>query len=65
MKKFTALFIAAVLLSGLAAIPASAATTDFAAKILALVNAERAAAGLNPVSGSNKALNAAAQKRAT
>ena len=43
---------------------ADAATDALAAEVLVLVNAERAKAGLAPLSGSNAALNNAALKRA-
>ena len=65
MKRVVSLLAAAVLLCGIAAMPAAAApaTSGFAAEILRLVNAERAKAGLSAL-GSLPALSAAAQKRA-
>ena len=68
MKRVLSLLAIAVLLCGVAALPAAAApktvdVTGFADEMLRLVNDERAKAGLAAL-GSASALSAAAQKRA-
>ena len=68
LRAVAACLAAAALLCGVFAMPAAAApkaidTAGFAAEVLRLVNAERAAKGLTAL-GSTGALNAAAQKRA-
>ena len=69
MKKFLAVIAIAALLCALA-LPAAAAAAitpqnaAFAAEVLRLTNAERARHGLPALSGTNTALNNAAQRRA-
>jgi len=68
MKRVLSLLAIAVLLCGVAALPAAAApktvdVTGFADEMLRLVNDERAKAGLAAL-GTTSAMNAAAQKRA-
>ena len=69
MKRIQSILAAAAalaLLSGVFALPASAAvnTAGFAAEVVSLVNAERASEGKSALNFGNKALNDAAMQRA-
>ena len=64
MKRIIALLAAALLLCGVFALPAAAATTGLAAEVTRLTNAARADDGRYALANTHSKLNAAAQKRA-
>jgi len=64
MKRIVSLLLALAILAGSFALPASAATTGYAAEVLRLTNAERAKDHRNALASTHSKLNAAAQKRA-
>ncbi|MDR3313909.1 MAG: CAP domain-containing protein [Oscillospiraceae bacterium] len=66
ITKWGALLLALALLCTALALPVAAAVpANYATDVVALVNSERAKAGLGALAGNNQALNNAAQKRAT